>query len=446
MTCRLGAVAVVAFFLFSSAAVCQPAADFKEDEELLKKAGLGTGGADLVEFFRKRTLSEAEVKHLAQLIPQMGNNDFTKRQKASEELASAGPPVLPYLRLALNDPDQEVQRRAQECIDTIEKGPGSARAVAAARLIGAKRPKEACGALLAFLPFADDEHVKEAVVNSLLTLGVRDTKVEDVVINALNDKNPIKRASAALVTGRSGTGDQRKMVQKLLTDPLLEVRLAAAQGLAAAWDKSVAPTLIALLAEAPAPIAEQAEDLLQRMAGDKAPTLSWEESKKELSHNAWEAWWKSEGEKLDLAKADVDPLTRSPVNQTRQVAQLFLEGVLRGKTVDFTKITEVPFHVSEHQTFQTHEELKTELSKEAQGATKENIQFEMKGAVPVADYAKREHSNKKYLEKIDKRQVYTALLKIKVGPTDIDFAVFVRVSGGRARVIGIAEADDRANR
>jgi hypothetical protein len=442
MTYRLGWIVIVALLLISSRGPSQQPADYKEDEELLKKAGLGKEGPDLIEFFRKRTLSEAEVKRLSQLIPQLGDNDFTKRQKASDDLAAAGPPILPHLRLALSDPDQEIQRRAQECINEIEKGPGAARAIAAARMLGVKRPKEACSVLLAFLPFADDESVKEAVVNSLLTLGVRDTKVDDVLINALGDKTTVKRASAALVTGRSGTGDQRKIVQKMLSDPVVEVRLAAAQGLAAGRDKSAAPTLISLLAEAPAPIAEQAEDLLQRMAGDKAPTLTWEESKKELSHNAWQAWWKSEGEKLDLAKADVDPLMRSPVNQTRQLAQLFLDAMIGKKTVDFKKITEVPFHVSDHQTFQTHEQLEKELSQEAKHTERENVRFEMKAAMPVAEFAKREHANKKYLEKIDKRQVYTALLKVKVANEDLDFAVFVRVSAGKAKVIGVAEANE----
>jgi hypothetical protein len=340
-----------------------------------------------------------------------------------------------------------VQRRARECIDTLEKGPNAARAAAAARLLRAKRPKDACGVLIAFLPFADDEDVKEAVTTTLMMLGVRDSRVEDSLATALTDKTPAKRAAAALVVGRSGMAEQRKAVQSLLTDPSLEVRIAAAQGLAAARDKSVAPALAVLLTEAPPPIAQQAEDLLQRMAGDKAPTVTWEDAKRQPCRDAWEAWWKSEGEKLDLAKADVDPLTRNPTLQARQVAQLFMDGVVKGKTIDFNRITEVPFHISEHQSFQTHEELNKELTKEAKQVQGENVQFKVKGGVSIGEYAKMPNANKKFLEKMDKRQLYAALLEIKLPlQGDMEFAVFVRVSGGKARVTGLAEAEGQINK
>ncbi|SRR5258708_18343385 len=280
------------FLVVLAPSVCrsQPAPDYAEDEKLLTAAGLPFDGPGLLEFFRKRTLGEAEVKRLSLLIPQLGDNDFGKRQKASDDLAAAGPPALPYLRQALSDADQEVQRRARECIAAIEKGPNAARAAAAARLLRAKRPKDACGVLLAFLPFADDEDVKEAITTTLMMLGVRDSRVEDTLATALTDKTPAKRAAAAMIVGRSGTADQRKAVQSLLTDPSFEVRIAAAQGLAAARDKNVAPALAVLLTEAPPPIAQQAEDLLQRMAGDKAPTVTWEDAKRQPCRDAWEAW------------------------------------------------------------------------------------------------------------------------------------------------------------
>src|SRR5258708_4140775 len=171
-----------------------------------------------------------------------------------------------------------------------------------------------------------------------MVLGVRDSRVEVGLAPALTDRTPANRAAAALVVGRSGTAEQRKAVQSLLTDPSFEVRIAAAQGLAAARDKSVAPALAVLLTEAPPPIAQQAEDLLQRMAGDKAPTVTWEDTKRQPCRDAWEAWWKSEGEKLDLTKADTDPLNRNPAHEARQVASLFLDALVKGKTVDFKKI------------------------------------------------------------------------------------------------------------
>ncbi|MFL5244959.1 MAG: HEAT repeat domain-containing protein [Gemmataceae bacterium] len=425
----------------------QPAADFAEDEKLLATAGLATDGPGLLEFFRKRTLGEAEVKRLGLLIPQLGDNDFVKRQKASDALAVAGPPALPYLRQALDDLDQEVQRRARECIDTIEKGPNSARAAAAARLLRAKRPKEPCGVLLSFLPFADDDNVKEAVVGTLMVLAVHDGKVEDSLLSALRDKTPVKRAAGALAVGRSGTAQQRKVVQSLLTDFSFEVRLAAAQGLAAARDKTVAPALTVLLTEASPSVAQQAEDLLQRMAGERAPTVAWEETKRQSCRDAWEAWWKSEGERLDLAKADVDPLKRNPTHEARQVASLFLDALVKGKTVDFKKITAVPFHVHTHQTFTTHEELIKNFTEEAKQAQNQKITFEMKKAMPIAEFEKNPNANKEVLTKVDKRQLYASLVTLNLpGNQTMEFAILVRVSGGKALVVGITNCDGQALR
>jgi hypothetical protein len=266
--------------------------------------------------------------------------------------------------------------------------------------------------------------------------------VEDSLATVLTDKTPAKRAAAALVVGRSGTAEQRKAVQRLLTDASLEVRIAAAQGLAAARDKSVAPALAVLLTEAPPPIAQQAEDLLQRMAGDKAPTVTWEDAKRQPCRDAWEAWWKSEGEKLDLAKADVDPLNRNPAHEARQVANLFLDALVKGKTVDFKKITAVPFHVHTHQTFTTHEELVKNFTEESKNAQKQNLTFEMKKAMPVAEFEKNPNANKEVLSKVDKRQLYAAIVTLNVpGNQTMDFAILVRVSSGKALVVGLTQCD-----
>src|SRR5258708_12078876 len=87
------------FLVVLAPSICrsQSAPDYAEDEKLLTAAGLPFDGPGLLEFFRKRTLGEAEVKRLSLLIPQLGDTDFGKLQKAPDDLAPARPPPLPYL-------------------------------------------------------------------------------------------------------------------------------------------------------------------------------------------------------------------------------------------------------------------------------------------------------------------------------------------------------------
>src|SRR5205085_407472 len=77
----------------------------KYDEQVLKNAGIGTNGADVLEFFRKRTLTADDLRTVPRLVRQLGDNDFDQREEASKKLTDFGPPVLPLLRPMMIDRD-----------------------------------------------------------------------------------------------------------------------------------------------------------------------------------------------------------------------------------------------------------------------------------------------------------------------------------------------------
>src|SRR5262249_61049197 len=136
---------------------------------------------------------------------------------------------------------------------------------------GAVSPSQALQALLTYAPFADDETVEDEVVSGLTLLSVRDARVDRLLLGALSDPLPPRRAAAAYVLGRVGTREDCAAVRKLLHDPALKVRLRAAQGLLSARDRAAVPALIDLLDKAPDSWAGRVEDLLYRLAGDNAP-------------------------------------------------------------------------------------------------------------------------------------------------------------------------------
>jgi hypothetical protein len=53
---------------------------------------------------------------IAELVKQLGDDDFTKREAASKELDVIGEPALAALRKAVGSPDLEVRRRADRLV------------------------------------------------------------------------------------------------------------------------------------------------------------------------------------------------------------------------------------------------------------------------------------------------------------------------------------------
>src|SRR5437899_3207176 len=64
----------------------------------------------------------------------------------------------------------EGARRAERCLSELAQGPGPALPCAAARVLARKAPREAIATLIAYVPFADDEGVQEAVFEALALL------------------------------------------------------------------------------------------------------------------------------------------------------------------------------------------------------------------------------------------------------------------------------------
>jgi HEAT repeat protein len=348
-----GGIFVVAIALSISAADPGPLSETAEDELVLKEAKAATEGPGLLEFFRRRVPTEKDQARITELIRQLGSSDFQGREKASHELATLGPVALPELRKAQKGKDAEVKRRAAECIETIERKASPTVTAAAVRLLKARAPAGATGVLLAFLPHANDDSLEEEIAGALLALGVRDGKVDPLLAAALDDPMPNRRAVAAMILGRYGTADQKEAVRKLLRDPDPRIRLRAAQGLVAAREKDAVPLLVGLLSDGSMDIARQAEDLLTRIAGDKAPKGSLEEDKgaRRKYREAWEGWWKSAEAKLDLAKADVDLVSTNPIQQSRKVAQQFVDAVFKADTAMLRRTSAVPFSLPGMQEF-----------------------------------------------------------------------------------------------
>jgi hypothetical protein len=279
------------------------------DEATLKSAGLAIDGPGLLEIIRQRTPSETERERLANLVRQLGDPLFIAREQASTDLRTAARAALPFLRPALHDPDPEIAQRARRCLEAIEASPAITQMLAAIRLTGFHNPPGTAGVLLNYLPFAEDELLEEEALTVLGQMGMRQNQADPALLAAIKDSAPLRRAAAGLALGRVPDGDVWMQVRPLLTDADPRVRFRTAQGLIAGRHKEAVPALVELIAQAPPALAWNAEDLLNRIAGEQAPAVALGpagDNERRAAREAWTAWWRANGEKLDLAGIDAE--------------------------------------------------------------------------------------------------------------------------------------------
>jgi hypothetical protein len=275
------------------------------EDHILQAAGLATDGPALLDFFRRRLVTEADRPRIQELIRQLGNNAFAVREKAANDLILRGPGVVPLLRQALQDPpDIEVMRRLEQCLRRVESTSQAPLMTAAVRLVALRRPSDGTSVLLTYLPFAESESVADEIRAALTTLAVHDGKPDPVLVAALADGTAMKRGAAGEALCKTGVKQCWPAIRKLLYDPDPTVRLQVGLALAFAQEKEAIPVLIELLVQVPQTQAWRVEDLLFRLAEDKAPPVSLgaDDAGRRKCKEAWSAWWKTAGATMDLAK------------------------------------------------------------------------------------------------------------------------------------------------
>jgi hypothetical protein len=262
-------------------------------------------GPALLAAFRQRTLTKKETAAVQELIEQLGDKSFAKRERASTELIAQGSKVVGLLRAAADTTDTEQKRRVEMCLKEIALHAAKDKLpLSAPRLLVVRKPEGATEALLGYLAFADDRGMTAEIVKATTHLVLAGGKADVAVLDALNDELPVRRIAAAEILINVNADKYGPAVRKLLADADITVRLRVAITLVHAQDKEAVPTLIDLVAELPRNQAWEAEDLLHRIAGAKAPDAvpGQDAAGRQKYRDAWSAWWKDNAAEVDLAQ------------------------------------------------------------------------------------------------------------------------------------------------
>ncbi len=305
-------------FLTQLAGESAPAAHFQGEDEIARKIRRdawaawwrNTDGDALLAAIRKRTLTAEDRDKIRGLLAKLGSEDFASREAASKELFALGRRSLPQLREATTDKDAEVSRRAKHLIERIELEPSYHLPAAALRLLAVRKPAGSVEALLAYLPYAEDETFSAEARKSLLVLALREGKLDAALVRALSDTQAAIRSTAAEALAKGGGEAGRKAVRKLLTDAVPEVRLRVALALARVKERAAIPVMIDLLPVLPGEYVGQVEEALYQLAGDTAPqvALGTESADRRKCRDAWAAWWKVNAPLVDLGRLTESPL------------------------------------------------------------------------------------------------------------------------------------------
>jgi HEAT repeat protein len=427
-----------------------------DDERLLESVGLSTRGSDLLAFVRKLTTPTRRAlrpEQAAALLGRLGDREFKVREAAANELVRHGPAALPALEKARADRDPEVRRAVGQCIERIRQVRGGLVAIAAARLLRTRRPPGMTAVLLDYLPFVENEVVEIEVLHTLLDPGVRAGKVDPALLTAMKSGVAAKRAGAALVLGRIGDAGQRDQVVKLLSDPDPKVRLRAVQGLWPTRDKHLIPVLIALLAEESPSIAEQAEDLLVRAAGDRAVSVALGDGPRarRRCQRSWEAWWKTHEATLDLDRPELDTRAFNPALRVREVSQQFLAALRDGDTATIRDQTDVPFIVRGVEGLTHRDELDHFLSELRREMLQQpQLKPAVRQVVRLEEYARvAPPREQKILAALRDSETHAVVYVSEVRVVHVrlprqgrleDLALFVRIANGRLWLMGLGEA------
>ncbi len=253
-----------------------------------------------------RTIPEADSKKVDTLIKQLGDDDFTARERAFDGLLDIGPGALLGIKEASKNKDAEVSRRADELRHLIEAKAEPAIQSATARLIAELKPPGAAQVLLNYLPFAADQQVADELCRTLSAVAQPGGKLEPRLLEALEDKVPIKRAAAGEAIVRARQPDQLPKARKLLQDPEPTVRLRVALAMVPLKEHDILPVLVDLLGSLSPEQLWPVEEILVRLAGDKTPAVSLgtTEATRKQCRDAWKAWLDKEGQNINLARLE----------------------------------------------------------------------------------------------------------------------------------------------
>jgi HEAT repeat protein len=310
---------VAATFVLSLVPISAFAAD-DPDETIIKNGGISVEGPALLDFVKQRSRESVPADELTPFLKALSSTDAKAAEAGAAALIARGPLSVPSLRKAVNDlADKTLAERARKCLTFIEGRPGADLAAAIARLIGTKKPAGSVEVLLAYLPYADDASVLDAVGMTLGNLAYPEGKAHAALLKAIESEIPVLRATAVEALSKTDHPETRPAIAKRLGDSAIPVKQRAALALARVEDVAAIPVLVELMGELNKSERVPVDEMLRSLAGETAPKdmpAGDDEKDRKTLKAGWDGWWKKvDGSALvdEFRTRTLDPSDRPKV-------------------------------------------------------------------------------------------------------------------------------------
>jgi outer membrane protein assembly factor BamB len=248
---------------------------------------------------------------LEQLVAQMGDEDYTRREQASLLLMRQVAGVNEVLSRAVAGEDYEVRWRAKRVLDQTDR---ESRALLAAVLdvIQQRKLPGLCGPVLAALPLCKDDGLRTTLRRALTATASPNDAM--LLREQLSASDPHARIAAILtlsaVAGPAADAD----ALRLLSDSEELVQAAAARALADHGKREALAPLVKLLESAATPVRVEASRTLRAATGKHfGYTVYDQPEKRTAAVRQWQEWLAGEGSAAALAF----PLRDSPIDLGR---------------------------------------------------------------------------------------------------------------------------------
>ena len=267
--------------------------------ERLKKNKITPDAAGVLAYLKQIRPTPKTLKHIGDLIEQLGAERCRRRRAAETELGALGLLAEQAVKQATLSGDPEVKMRAKRLLTKFQSTDSSILFYAALKTLNRLKPKRAAPVILGVMPLCGKRYLYLAATKALADLTGPGDKQS--LWQALKHKNALVRAAAAVGLGKllgpKGAAD----LYPYLHDPEAKVRLAAAQALGDYGDRHCLETLINLLAVKELEARMDSAATLRELTGKQFAFAAYDtEKKRAKAVKGWRAWLAQEGDAAKL--------------------------------------------------------------------------------------------------------------------------------------------------
>jgi HEAT repeat protein len=264
----------------------------------------------LLQELRKRTLLETDQEKADLVIRQLGAEDFETREQATQALKELGPRIRSLLRNALKSPDAEVVQRASAVLESFARENVVPLPPHVPRMLALRRPAGVIEAILAYLPFNEEDGLIEEFILALEQIARLQPTNRKLLIAALDDSFLPRRMVALEALGRLPNLESLAPIRRCLEDREVSVRLRAALALLRHRERAAVPVLLAQVSTVVTSEDERLlDDFLNRLCeGLPRPTLTSgnSEEARRKRQEEWQKWWQENEAQVSLPRYDLD--------------------------------------------------------------------------------------------------------------------------------------------